>query len=272
MSVSTSVVKRQLKLRSMFIASPGKLLISLDLKQAETWVVAHLANEQTMKKSLIEGDIHVDTACFLDNCVSVDVVETSRYKAKRCNHALSYQMSYMRLAQVINSESDKPPFVVVSLPEARRMYEKWHSLYNLRNWWSQIEYDLDKGGRVLVTPYGRIRTFFGQWGKELFKEATAYVPQSTVADHLNGVIQPELGIEGGLIRVYNDFVKRGVIHLLNQGHDSFIAECDRAVAREIAPQLVALIKRPLVINNETFTIPVDCEIGDRWGELEKIKL
>jgi hypothetical protein len=27
-----------------------------------------------------------------------------------------------------------------------------------------------------------------------------------------------------------------------------------------------------VVNGEMFTIPVDLEIGERWGELEKIKL
>lgn len=261
---------KQLKLRSMFIASPGKILVSIDLSQAESWVVAHLANEPTMKHSLMFSDIHRDTACSLDNCKPEEVVETSRYKAKKCNHALSYRMSYMRLAQVINSESDKPPFVVVSLPEARRMYEKWHTLYNLKGWWGQIEFDLNKNGRTLVTPYGRVRTFFGQWGAELFKEATAFVPQSTVADLLNGAVQPETGIEGGLIKVYEEFVtKRSAISILNQGHDSFIAEMDKQVMGDIIPHLVSFIKRPLVVNNETFTIPVDVQVGERWGELKR---
>src|SRR5258706_6024611 len=256
---------KQLKLRSMFIASPGKILVSLDLSQAETWVVAHLANEATMKHSLAHSDIHRDTACFLDNLPPEQIVETSRYKAKRCNHALSYRMSYMRLAQVINSESDKPPYVVVSLPEARRMYEKWHTLYNLKGWWSQIEYELNQSGRTLVTPYGRIRTFFGAWGQELFKEATAFVPQSTIADHMNGMVQPELGIEGGLLSIYKEFmVKRNVISILNQGHDSIIAEMDKQIVGDIVPHLIQFIKRPLVVNNETFTIPVDASVGQSW--------
>lgn len=262
---------KQLKLRSMFVASPGKILVSLDLSQAETWVVAHLANEPTMKHSLANSDIHRDTACFFDGCKPEEVVETSRYRAKKCNHALSYRMSYMRLAQVINQESDKPPFVVVSLPEARRLYEKWHTLYNLKNWWSQIEFDLNKNGRTLTTPYGRVRTFFGQWGQELFKEATAFVPQSTIADHLNGVVQPELGIEGGLFTIYEKFVRPGTISILNQGHDSIIAEMDKQIVGDITPHLIQLIKRPLVVNNETFTIPVDASVGDSWGNMEKWK-
>jgi len=28
----------------------------------------------------------------------------------------------------------------------------------------------------------------------------------------------------------------------------------------------------MIVNGEQFTIPVDCEVGERWGELEKVKL
>lgn len=262
----------KLKIRSMIVAPKGKLLVSLDLSQAETWVSAFLANEPNMKNSLLNGDIHTDTAAYLDNCKPEEVTATGRYSGKRCNHALTYRMSYLRLVQVVNKESDKPPYVVFSYPQGKRLYDKWHQLYNLKNWWSQIEYELGQNARTLTTPYGRIRTFFAGWGQELFKEATAYVPQSTVADHLNGAIQPELGIAGGLLEVYRRFVKANqVIKIINQSHDSFISEIDTELVDEIAPQLIALVKRPLVVNGETFTIPVDCEIGERWGELEKRK-
>lgn len=256
----------------MFVAPPGKILVSIDLSQAETWVVAHLANEQSMKHSLANSDIHRDTAMFLDSCKREEVTDVSRFKAKKTNHALSYRMSYMRLAQVINQESDKPPYLVVSLPDAHSLYNRWHTLYNLKQWWNQIEYELSAKNRTLVTPYGRIRVMFGAWGNELFKEATAQVPQSTVADHMNGAVQPELGITGGLVEVHDKFVKPGIIRIVNQGHDSFISEMDRQIYTEVVPQLVGYIKRPLVVNNEMFTIPVDCEVGERWGELEKHKI
>jgi hypothetical protein len=265
-------VLKELKLRSIFVAPKGKVLVSIDLSQAETWVVAYLANEQNMKHSLMYSDIHRDTAMFIDNLPAEQITSAIRFKCKKCNHALSYRMTYMRLCQTINKESDKPPFLVVSMPEARRSFEKWHTLYNLKSWWSQIEFDLGKDGHTLVNPYGNIRTFFGAWGNELFKEATAHLPQSTVADHLNGCIQPELGIPGGLIEVHRQFVKKGVISVVNQSHDSFIAEVPVGIVDEIIPQLVALVRRPLVVNNEQFTIPVDCEVGERWGQLEKRKV
>src|SRR5258708_3830031 len=96
---------KQLKIRSMIVAPKGKLLVSIDLSQAETWVSAFLAKEPTMKNSLLTGDIHKDTAAYLDNCNPDSVTPTGRYTGKRCNHALTYRMSYIRLCQVINKES-----------------------------------------------------------------------------------------------------------------------------------------------------------------------
>jgi len=52
----------KLKLRSMVRAKPGQLLANFDLSQAESWVVAYLANEERMKDALANGDIHTETA------------------------------------------------------------------------------------------------------------------------------------------------------------------------------------------------------------------
>lgn len=272
---------KKIKIRSMFIAPPGHVLISWDLAQAESWVVAYLANESNMKYSLQNGDIHFDTALVLfeksrEEFAALKTSDESiykqmRYTAKRYNHASAYRMGYQRAAQVINQDSDQPPYVVVTLKQSKTFSERWHGYYNLHNWWAQIESQLSSN-RTLVTPYRRIRTFFAPWGNELFKEATAFVPQSTVADHLNGFVQPELGLRGGLREVRNRFMVPGRIRVVNQSHDSILAEVPQADTQEIANEVAGLLHRPLVVNNEQFTIPVDCEVGERWGELEKFKL
>lgn len=262
----------EIPIRSQFVASPNHYLLQLDLSQAETWCVAYLANEVNMKDYLIRKIIHEMTASAIFNTPVELVTKIQRFLGKKGNHSLSYKSSIGMLVKSINAESDKPPYVTVSYKEGKIIYDGWHSLYNLRTWHSEIESILSNSSRTLVTPYGRTRTFYAQWGEEMFKEAIAYVPQSTVADHLNGAIQPELGIKGGLIEVHRQFHKTGAIRLTNQSHDSFICECPRTSYKEIAEQLYNLIHRPLVINGETFTIPVDCEYGERFGELEKMNL
>lgn len=285
---------RKISIRSIFIAPKDKLLVSVDLSQAESWVVAYLSQEMNMQWSLNNSDIHTDTAGALFHpenycqhhwkklpsedreCTKCGVIidKTGRYIGKRYNHASSYRMKYPRAAQVINKDSDKPPYVVVTLSESKTYQERWHKRYPgvSQNWWPEIEYKLNQN-RTLVTCYGRKRQFFQRWGDELFKEATAFEPQSTVADHFNGAIHPLLGIRGGLLQVYNDLIKPYARErsIINQSHDSCIVEVPKSDAIDVGYQMQKLIKRPMVIKDVEFTIPVDGEIGERWGELEPLK-
>jgi hypothetical protein len=284
-----------LKLRSMIRAPKGYVLISCDLSQAETWVVAFEANEVNMQHSLMYGDIHTETAgnaIFNSNpvcshsykdqgeklykCLTCGmlVTEVQRYTGKRCNHAFSYGMSAEKGTQTINKESDKPPYLVVSLPQVREYHRLWHSYYQIKAWWEEIQYELSTQDRILRTTYGRERQFFAPWGDELFKEGYSYKPQSTVADHFNGATHPELGIAGGLREIYKQIAKPsgGTRRIVNQAHDSCMVLTPTGTEQETAEHMVSLLKRPLVIKGREFTIPVDCEMGERWGQLEKVKI
>lgn len=286
---------KKISIRSIFVAPKGKLLVSVDLSQAESWIVAYLSQEQNLIWSLNHSDVHTDTASGVvidpDNycrhnwiklaedireCTicHMQVVKTARYIGKRYNHASSYRMKPPRAAQVINKDSDKPPYVVVTVEQSKLYSSRWHQRYpNVSKvWWKEIEEKLSRN-RTLVTCYGRKRIFFGQWGEELFKEATAFEPQSTVADHFNGAIHPELGIRGGLLEIYNQLVKRYPDRrIINQSHDSCILEVPSGDAIDCGKQMQVLLKRPIVIKGVEFTIPVDGEIGERWGELEPLKV
>jgi len=252
----------------MFVAPKDHVLISWDLKQAESWCVAYFANEPTMKQELAHGDIHSHTAAAIYHEPKEDMKKDKkkRYVGKQSNHMLAYRASPYRLVQTINKESDG--LVSVSNKEGFDIANVWHSLYHLENWWAQIDYDLDANGRTLVTPYGRVRTFFEAWGKELSKQATAHLAQSTAADHFTGAIHPDLGLVAGLIEVHKQFVETGALRLVNTAHDSAVAECHKSHTGDVIEPVTKLIGRPLIINQEQFTIPVECEMGERWGELE----
>lgn len=260
----------KLAIRSMYVAPKGKALIAFDLSQAETWVVAHLANEYNMQDALKNGDIHRRTASILYNVLEEEITKVQRYAGKQNNHAQSYRMGAMRLMEVFNKNSDKPPYMTITLDEAKRMSYKWHSYYHLKGWWDEIEYKLNTQQRTLTTVYGFKRTFFGQWGDELFKEATAFEPQSTVGDHALGAIQPELGVPGGILGVSRMLKDYKDVRLVHSAYDSVTVECPTNLVDEIAPQVYKQMYRPLLINNVEFYIPVDGEVGERWGELEKL--
>ena len=86
---------------------------------------------------------------------------------------------------------------------------------------------------------------------------------------MNGAVQPELGIEGGLLTIYRNIIlpSKEEIRMIQTAHDSVVLECPRPLISEISEQTVSILKRPLVVGGETFTIPVDCDIyPERWGE------
>jgi len=250
----------------MYVAPPDHLLVEWDLSQAETWVTAYLARESKMKQFLRESDIHTETASAIYHKLKEQVTPVERYLGKKGNHSLSYGSTHYMLTQSINAESDNPPYVTVTLLESKVIYDGWHMLYTrIKEWQIELQ-EQSKYTRKLTTPHGRERVFYKEWGPELWKEMYANIPQSTVADHLNGMTQDEIDAPGGLLVVRRKYPD---IKIVNQRHDSFTAEIHKQNL-DIVPEIISIIKRPMVINGEEFTIPVDCKWGERDGELEKV--
>lgn len=271
----------KIPIRSMIVAPKGYNLISCDLAQAETYIVAWRSNNKIMKEALLNGkkslgtDIHSITAKHFYKLGSLLPNETQRFIGKKGNHQCSYRGGWFKLMESINAESDEPPHVTVSAAEAKVYHTQWNDLYSLWNWWYELE-ETVRSTRTIRTIYGRKRTFYGPITKDgkIYKEATAYEPQSTIADHMLGAIQPEIGIRGGLRDVYNKIIlpSKGDIRIINTAHDSCILECPIIISSEIGGMVVSCIKRPMLISGEEVTVPVDIEVGERWGELEKLKV
>lgn len=263
---------RRISIRSQFIASPGNVLIQWDLSKAESWIVAYLANDPNMIHSLHHGDLHTDTAAnALFKVLIEQVTKVMRFTGKKWNHASAYRMGFKKAMTVVNAESDKPPYLVVSLQESKAFSLAWHGYYpNVKNeWWPEIE-EKAANNRTMVNTYGVPHVFFERWGDELFRQMTAWEPQSTIAYHMNGMLHPELGIPGGVVEVHKQFVKTKVFKIVNQSHDSIIADVPKANVDDVLMPVTNLLRRPLVVNGEEFTIPVDAEMGERWGELESV--
>lgn len=279
------------KIRSLFIPAPGKIYIAADLSQAESWIVAYLTGSSAMKHSLLNSDIHTDTAYGLfydfNGCTHKwisagkgrtcsichkEILETERYIGKQNNHANSYGMGAERQAEVINKQSDKPPFVTVSIAQCKVYQKKWHGLYpEIHAWHGDVQYNLFKY-HSLTTPYGFKRTFFGRLDDTMYKAAYAFIPQSTVCYHFGGAVQRENPVRGGLKAIREDIVRPGDIDLVNMSHDSLVLELPENLVDEIAPQVYNHLHRPMVVNGEEFTIPVDVETGYSYGEMKEWKI
>jgi DNA polymerase-1 len=262
-------------LRRMFVADEGKEMAELDLNRGESWIYSHLANEPEMIRiHATGGDFHTETACAISTVfghfISVDAwgefeerdsdgAYKLRYLGKKTNHASAYRMGPFRFAEVVNNEADDTG-ITITIAQAREAQRLWRARYPfIEQWWMDIEDRLNKDSRTLTTPYGRKRTFFGRWGEQLFKEATAHVPQSTSVDYING----------GMLRAYDKLVKSGWhgMELLHQNHDSILIQYDEGRRDEVLPEVIGLLQSDLLIGSHSIQIPVEAEYGQNWGEL-----
>ncbi|MBK5233420.1 MAG: hypothetical protein JJE13_10620 [Thermoleophilia bacterium] len=98
-------------LRGCFVAEPGNLLVSADYSQVELRVLAHIADEQVLKKFFLEGeDVHSATAAQVFGIDPDDVDEAQRSKAKMVNFGIVYGLTGFGLADRLNiprSEGDE---------------------------------------------------------------------------------------------------------------------------------------------------------------------
>lgn len=176
------------EVREMFIADDGYMIVETDMSQAEARIVALFANDFKLLQLFADkADIHKITAAMIFGIKIADVTKDLRFIGKMCRHAGNYDMGKHRLMELVNTEAKRQGYVInISEWKAGKILDSFHAFSpNIRDvFHAEIQQALQDNNRVLVNPFGRYRQFFDRWGRELFKEAYAQLPQSTVPDHL----------------------------------------------------------------------------------------
>lgn len=259
------------ELRGMFIASEGYELAEFDLNRGESWIYAHLSEDPELIRIHTElGDFHAETAVAIASAFGEyirdwdkfaeqdpDKAYKTRFLGKKVNHASAYRMGPFKGAETVNDEADDTG-ITCTVTQFKKAQALWHRKYiRMKSWWDHIEIQLNEN-RTLSTPFGRVRTFYGHWGDEMFKEATAYVPQSTSVDYLNR----------GMLEVYRKLVEPGFhrLRLLHQQHDSIVVEYEAGRRDEVLPAVIECLTDSVEVNGRRFTIPVEAQYGTRWGK------
>ena len=236
--------------REMFIAEEGNVLIGADLSQAEARIVACLSKDPNLIElfSSRDRDIHSENAALIFGGNPDDYKGTEeRQIAKKTTHAANYDISY------------KSYSLDLGIPEreGKRILEAYHNLYpGIRRYHRWVQEELRRT-RTLVTPWGRKRQFFSRWGDSLFKEAYAFIPQSTVADLINK----------GFLNFYENVQKKGLAKVRLQVHDALYVECKESDREEVTQLLIQAMEIPMVINGFQITIPAEANWGNNWNEI-----
>ena len=280
-------------LRDQFVPDKGHILFEPDLSGAEARVVAILAKDEKLLKIFKYNlDLHrittgwIDSTCpdnllnlFFDTQDEIKIHELrdkinkflkeiiddeQRQVGKKFRHAGHYDMGKREAGRQTGFSEWK----------CKQILDKFHTTNpNIRNvFHKEIQEALRDNNRVLVSPHGRRRQFLNRWGDEIFKEAYASIPQSTVSDHLKFSAQV---IES----------RAPWIQMLSESHDSFLAQIPLACGEMYPFKYVDEAKK---ITEEELEKPIDfskcslprgeliipCEIKigkENWGQMEVYK-
>jgi DNA polymerase-1 len=90
------------EIRKMFIPKPGYAFVDADYSQIELRVLAHIADDEVMRRAFIDGlDIHTATASQVFGVSAEAVTPLQRRHAKAVNFGIVYGISEFSLAEDI---------------------------------------------------------------------------------------------------------------------------------------------------------------------------
>lgn len=250
--------------KKFLIADPGWILCECDLKQAEAHIVAYDSQDATMIHAFESGtDVHTFNASKIFNVHMEEVVKEQRQMGKKVVHARNYSMGPQTFSDNLAKED-----IFYSQSKCKQLLDAYSARFPmLQKWHDSIKLEVSQS-RVLYNLFGRPKRFLGLLDDNVFREAYAYKPQSTVGELLNR----------GLIKIYNDpdlgpfmfDIKLGVTV-----HDSVVFQ----FREEFLEDLYSIIKRvechlshQFTIKGRSFTVGMDAKIGTAWkGNTAEIK-
>lgn len=235
--------------RDIFISDPGCSFVVVDLSQVEARLVAYLAKDYQMMKVFENNeDIHSMVASWVYNkpieMVGSGTIE--RVNAKALVHGANYSIG-------VNTFSEHAG---IPKGDAQMLLDKYYASFNIGKWHSEIRDKLQKD-RILTTPFGRRRQFYGWWGDDLFRQSYAYIPQSTASDHINMAA----------LRIDVKLPDKGII--LMQVHDEIVVQCLDKDVSKVKDIITNELSVPIIINNTKVNIPIDISHGKNWRDLDK---
>ena len=210
------------EIRKCFVATPGKLLISVDYSQIQLRLLADVANVAVFKETFNAGlDIHEQTARKIFNIPQNEPVPKDlRRAAKTINFSIIYGISAFGLANQLN----------ISREEAKKIIDSYMAgLPEIKNYIEHITNFVLENHCVYTPWHRRI---------EIPEAANPRMRGYAVRAAINAPIQ---GFEADLMRrtmvnVYNKIIvpNSNKIKMLLQVHDEIIFECDENEAEHFA--------------------------------------
>ena len=266
-------------IREIFIAPPGRVLLSADFSQMELRGLAYIAEDERLIGVLEGGtDIHDFVARELYAVPEgVDVTKEQRRVAKTINFGLGYGMTKMAVSRRLGCSEER----------AQELLDMYFGIVQKLPDYFARQRRAIKHRSVTYNIFGRRRLFYGiktmqhfrgyrrQMG-HVYRESYNFPVQSSASDvHSQATIAVDR----------DQWLRDNEAWLVASIHDSVMIEVAAEKAEEVARYVQELMQRTALEVTarvgRPWIVPVDAEWGPRWevvthklhadGTLEEIK-
>lgn len=242
------------RIRTGFVASEGKILVSADYAQFELRLAAALAGDTKLIESFAQNvDIHTKTAAEVFGIRMDEVSKAQRRAAKVINFGVLYGMSPKGLADSAE----------MNFYEAKKFIDDYFVVRK------PIKDYLEKT-LTQAREEGFVETYFGRRRPTPDVKSSNFIVRSAAERAAQNM--PIQGTEA-------DLMKRAMIRVNNllkekyqekakmilQVHDSLIIECGLGFENEVADDLVRIMES--IAPELPVRLKADVSVGVNWGEL-----
>ena len=250
--------------RIIAIPDAGMEIAYLDLKQAESNVVAHVSQDEAYIEAHRIGDVHT----YVCRLVWPDMAWTGdlkrdktiakvlpdwdnvpghdfRFQAKRIQHGSNFGLTPQGISMIAH----------IPMKEAAKAQANYFKAFPKIRAWQEATAKKIRNHETLTNCLGRTILLFGRpWDPHTIKQGLAFVPQSTVADIL----------DLAMLRAWND-MDPFELELLAQVHDALLLQfpCGKL---EVLKKAITYMQIPIPIHDRIMVIQPEVAVGMNWGK------
>ncbi|MFA5513476.1 MAG: DNA polymerase I [Sphaerochaetaceae bacterium] len=241
------------RIREAFIPKEGCLFLAADYSQIELVVLAHMADDNSLKEAFLKGqDIHRHTASLIFNTDLNEVTSQQRQVAKTINFGVMYGMSAFRLSNEL----------AIPRKEAQTFIDNYFNRFgDVKEFMQQLLITANETKSV-STLLGRKRHVAEIASRNRMEQAQA--ERIVINTAIQGTAADIMKL--AMIKVANALKKENLkSRLLLQVHDELIFEVEKEELGSLKKIVVYEME-----NSYKLSIPlrVSVEVGPSWGNME----
>ncbi len=239
------------KIRTAFIAPPGKKIVSADYSQIELRIMAHLSQDPALLQAFKMGsDIHKSTAAMVFGIPIEQITHEQRQSAKAINFGLMYGMSAFGLVKQLGIKRE----------EAEGYFKQYFACFpRVKAFMEEIEKQALEQGYV-ESVLGR-RLYLPD-----LKSPMAGVRRGALRAAINAPMQ---GTNADIIKIsmikLDEWISNNNLDLrmIMQVHDELVFEVSEEILPEATQKIKEIMESALALSVE---LKVDVGIGNNWDE------